>query len=156
MDEGANFAMQLGKRIRRARVDSGLTQNELACRARVGLNYIPRLERGEFVPSVESVFRIASVLGVSLDEVCGRVPAPRDLVGAVDALVRLNAADVASLQKVANAVDVFVASLRCGMPVGAGKAMEMREDRGETCWRVECGVDRDCESIASADGLPYG
>jgi|GEM_PF-1121198 hypothetical protein len=39
-----DFAQQLGRRIRRARAERGMTQSDLAHGARVGANYIPRLE----------------------------------------------------------------------------------------------------------------
>lgn len=99
-----DFAQQLGRRMRRARIDRGVTQAELALSAGVGANYIPRLERGEMVPSVEAAWRIARALGVSLDALCGRA-SRRNGDEAAEALGRLQRADVAALRRVADAIE---------------------------------------------------
>jgi transcriptional regulator with XRE-family HTH domain len=90
--------------MRRARIDRGITQAELALSAGVGANYIPRLERGEMVPSVEAAWRIARALGVSLDALCGR-PSRRNGDDAVEALARLQRADIVALRRVADAIE---------------------------------------------------
>jgi XRE family aerobic/anaerobic benzoate catabolism transcriptional regulator len=102
-----DFAQQLGRRIRRARTERGMTQSELAHGARVGANYIPRLERGELVPSVEAAFRIARALGLSLDEMCGRTPARKEGPEVQDAIGRLEKTDAASLRRVADVIEAL-------------------------------------------------
>lgn len=99
-----DFAQQLGRRMRRARIERGITQAELALSAGVGANYIPRLERGEMVPSVEAAWRIARALGVSLDALCGR-SGKRNEDDAAEALSRLQRADIAALRRVADAIE---------------------------------------------------
>lgn len=99
-----DFAQQLGRRMRRARIERGITQAELALSAGVGANYIPRLERGEMVPSVEAAWRIARALGVSLDALCSR-SAKRNGEEAIEALGRLQRADIAALRRVADAIE---------------------------------------------------
>jgi transcriptional regulator with XRE-family HTH domain len=99
-----DFAQQLGRRMRRARIDRGITQAELALSAGVGANYIPRLERGEMVPSVEAAWRIARALGVSLDALCGRT-SRRNGDDAGEALSRLQRADIVALRRVADAIE---------------------------------------------------
>jgi transcriptional regulator with XRE-family HTH domain len=89
--------------MRRARIERGITQTELALSARVGANYIPRLERGEMVPSVEAAYRIAKALGVSLDELCGKAPKKEGDNG--DSLLGVSKADVAALRRVADLID---------------------------------------------------
>jgi transcriptional regulator with XRE-family HTH domain len=100
-----DFAQQLGKRIRRARMECGMTQGELASEARVGANYVPRLERGELVPSVEAAFRIAKALGMSLDELCGRAMVRKDVQ---EVIARLDRADAIALRKVADVIDALL------------------------------------------------
>lgn len=57
---------KLGKRVRKARRDKKITQEELA--DRVGLHYttISRIERGISNPPVQTIDKIAKALRVSL------------------------------------------------------------------------------------------
>jgi transcriptional regulator with XRE-family HTH domain len=55
----------LGRRIRDARVASGLTQEDLAQSLHLSNAYISLIERGDRNPPIATVFAIASVLGVS-------------------------------------------------------------------------------------------
>lgn len=57
---GRNSALALGLRV--ARGASGLTEIELARRARVGINTIRRSERGLMIPREPQLRRIAEVL----------------------------------------------------------------------------------------------
>lgn len=59
------FAM--GRRIRLRRMDRRLTQGELAKAIGVSASFIGHLERGEKVASLETVVRLASALGCTLD-----------------------------------------------------------------------------------------
>jgi transcriptional regulator with XRE-family HTH domain len=58
--------MNLGKKLRRMRQARGLTAVELAQRARVTTGFISQLEHSQTVPSLQTLQRIAAVLGVSL------------------------------------------------------------------------------------------
>jgi transcriptional regulator with XRE-family HTH domain len=58
--------MNLGKKLRRMRQARGLTAVELAQRARVTSGFISQLEYSQTVPSLQTLERIAAVLGVSL------------------------------------------------------------------------------------------
>lgn len=66
----SRFSRQFGERVRKERLRRGLTQSQLADLASLGANYVPRLERGEMTPSIEAAFRLARVLGVSVDVLC--------------------------------------------------------------------------------------
>lgn len=59
----------LGSRLREARIDAGLSQVELASRARVGERTIRRYEHGGGFPTVLTTARITRALGVTLDSV---------------------------------------------------------------------------------------
>lgn len=64
----------LGKAIQKARKDAGLTQQELCQRAELSYSTLAKIERGAIkTPSVFTVARVASVLGVSLDSLLGSV-----------------------------------------------------------------------------------
>ena len=58
--------MNLGKKLRRMRQARGLTAVELAQRARVTTGFISQLEHSQTVPSLQTLQRIAAVLGVSM------------------------------------------------------------------------------------------
>lgn len=59
---------RLGKRIRKARKEKKISQEELA--GRVGLHYttISRIERGISNPPVQTINKIAKALKISLSE----------------------------------------------------------------------------------------
>lgn len=57
----------IGKKIRAARKDKKLRQEDLAERTGLSPNYIGMVERGEKVPSLESFVNIANALDTSAD-----------------------------------------------------------------------------------------
>jgi transcriptional regulator with XRE-family HTH domain len=66
--------LALGKAIQTARQTAGLTQQELCVRADLSYSTLAKIERGAIkTPSVFTVARIASVLGVSLDTLLGHL-----------------------------------------------------------------------------------
>jgi transcriptional regulator with XRE-family HTH domain len=58
----------IGIVLRELRVQRGMTQEELAAKAKMHRNYIGGLERGEKSPTIKSVGRLISVLGVTWTE----------------------------------------------------------------------------------------
>jgi transcriptional regulator with XRE-family HTH domain len=58
----------IGIVLRDLRVQRGMTQEELAAKAKMHRNYIGGLERGEKSPTIKSVGRLIAVLGVSWTE----------------------------------------------------------------------------------------
>jgi len=60
---------QFGKNIRTARNKVGLTQKQVANKARVHVNYYARIERGEENPSYEALEKIIKSLEVKSSEV---------------------------------------------------------------------------------------
>ncbi|MCA9323624.1 HAD-IA family hydrolase [Candidatus Saccharibacteria bacterium] len=74
MSGGEASEKALGKAIQRARQAGGLTQQDLCQKASLSYSTLAKIERGAIkTPSVFTVARIASVLGVSLDEMLGGV-----------------------------------------------------------------------------------
>lgn len=71
-----NFQMQLVD----IRVQSGITQTELAKRANISLNTVNRIEVGEVKPSIGTVLRIADATKTSLDYLFGLTQAKDDVV----------------------------------------------------------------------------
>lgn len=58
----------LAKAIKRFRVAKGITQSELGIRSGFDPKTISRYETGEYVPTVETVYKIAEILGVPVKE----------------------------------------------------------------------------------------
>ncbi|MCL6638375.1 MAG: helix-turn-helix domain-containing protein [Firmicutes bacterium] len=57
----------IGRRIKEARHKLGLTQEELGDRANLHYSYIGQLERGNKVPSLKTLKKIASALNIRLE-----------------------------------------------------------------------------------------
>ena len=66
MNDSINY-LEIGARIRRQREQIGLTQEQLGEACDLSTSFVGHIERGSRKLSVESLFRIASVLGISTD-----------------------------------------------------------------------------------------
>ncbi len=73
-----SFSVRLGSRIRARRKAKGWSQAELAEAVGVGANYIGILERGQKLPTLDTLVAVAKALGCSpaelLDEVQAKDP----------------------------------------------------------------------------------
>lgn len=70
--KGAN---QLGKKIRNLRHQLGLTQEQLGERANIHYSYVGQMERGDKMPSLQTLKRIATALSTDLQHLLEE-PAP--------------------------------------------------------------------------------
>lgn len=61
--------IKFGKNIRIARNETGFTQQEVADRAKMHVNYYARIERGEENPSYEALEKIIKALKIKSSEV---------------------------------------------------------------------------------------
>jgi transcriptional regulator with XRE-family HTH domain len=64
-----SLRLSFGKRVRELRTQAGLSQEELAERAQISVDFVSLIERGINAPSFETLARLSRALGVS----------PRDL-----------------------------------------------------------------------------
>lgn len=55
---------EIGRRIRKIRVERGLTQKELASNVGIDFTYIGKIERGEQLPSLKILLKIADALSL--------------------------------------------------------------------------------------------
>lgn len=62
----SKISIEVGQRIRNYRIQQHLSQEELAERCGLHPTYIGQIERGEKNATLESIFRIASGLAISL------------------------------------------------------------------------------------------
>jgi transcriptional regulator with XRE-family HTH domain len=65
----ARLELEIGRRIRTFRERKGWLQKELAQTARLPVRTIGRIERGEVDVRINTLARIAAVLGVPLKEI---------------------------------------------------------------------------------------
>ncbi len=68
MRSNARLPRVLGSRVRRARRNRGLTQEELAEKVGISRVYMGYIEQGRHAPSLEVLQKIAGVLKVHLSE----------------------------------------------------------------------------------------
>ncbi len=61
-----NISALLGQRIRVLRTSAGLSQEDLAFKASISTNYLGQVERAVKNPTLETVYRIAQALDISL------------------------------------------------------------------------------------------
>ena len=62
------FAIRAGKKLRDARNNAGLSQEELAHRAGYNRNYVGNIENAVSSPSLHTMWRMAKGLGIPLSE----------------------------------------------------------------------------------------
>jgi transcriptional regulator with XRE-family HTH domain len=62
-----NFALHLGRNVAAARKRAGLSQEELSFRSSVHRTAISSIERGETIPRIDTLVKLAGSLGVGLD-----------------------------------------------------------------------------------------
>ena len=67
MRKNAILPKVLGKKIQRARNDSGMTQEELADKVGISRAYMGYIEQGRNAPSLEVLNKIARVLRISIN-----------------------------------------------------------------------------------------
>ena len=65
--EGVDPAVNLGSRLRQARLDANMTLRELARTLGVSPSFVSQLENGKSQPSVATLYSLAQLLGVSID-----------------------------------------------------------------------------------------
>lgn len=59
----------IGEEIRKARLAAGLSQEELGFRSKLSRNYISLVELDENSPTVTTLYRICTALGVKMSKV---------------------------------------------------------------------------------------
>jgi transcriptional regulator with XRE-family HTH domain len=67
-DRSAKIRKTFGETVRSERVARKLTQEKLAEKADLSLNFVGTVERGEQSPTLESVVQLANGLGVTAGE----------------------------------------------------------------------------------------
>ncbi|HAM34608.1 MAG TPA: XRE family transcriptional regulator [Elusimicrobia bacterium] len=66
----SDLARTLGNSIRPRRLKLGLTQEEMSARVGIHYTFLGHIERGNRLPSLETLARIAEVLKVPMHSLC--------------------------------------------------------------------------------------
>jgi transcriptional regulator with XRE-family HTH domain len=80
MTQPQRVLVGLGAALRKARLDRGLSQEELGLQTGVHRNYIGGVERGERSPTVLTVAKLAGALDVSLGQLFKQVEEASELL----------------------------------------------------------------------------
>jgi len=62
------FTQKIAKKVKKAREEAGLSQEELAHQAGIYRTYIGHIENGRYSPSAYIIYKIAKVLKVNLND----------------------------------------------------------------------------------------
>lgn len=63
-----NFGYTLGSNIRAERLRRHLTQEQLAEKLDMSINYVGKLERGVIIPSALVIFKLSKILRTDMNE----------------------------------------------------------------------------------------
>lgn len=66
--EKLSFAVQLGKHLRKMRLEKGISQENLSMDSGYYRTYVGKIEQGKYSPSTHTVWRLAHTLGMTLQE----------------------------------------------------------------------------------------
>ena len=62
------ICIKLGKKIRKIRKEKGISQEELADKAKIHRTYMGKIERGESNPPIYTIFKVSKALSVHVYE----------------------------------------------------------------------------------------
>ena len=68
-EEEKELIKYIGERIRELRLKSKLSQSELSTDAYLSKNQLGRLERGEHIPNIVTLYKIAKALDVNISDI---------------------------------------------------------------------------------------
>ncbi len=63
----------LGDELRKARQKAGLTQEQVAARARISREYVSQLERNRQSPTVDMLLKVCRILGTSAGRIISKI-----------------------------------------------------------------------------------
>jgi transcriptional regulator with XRE-family HTH domain len=67
----------IGEELRKARVEAGMTQEDLSFKANVHRTYISQLEHDKKSPTLDMLFRLCDAMGTSTAKIVAKVEAQR-------------------------------------------------------------------------------
>ena len=83
-DQKKEITMATAAQIRHFRHQKGFSQEELALRANLNPAYLGQVERGEKCPTIDTLYKTANALGISLSELFQFEPSPDQTEAALE------------------------------------------------------------------------
>ena len=71
--KNSDFYLNLGKNIKLIRNSLGMSQQDLADKVNLSLNFIGKIEVAFSRPSLDTVIKIADALNVTVSELCNKI-----------------------------------------------------------------------------------
>ena len=68
LKEKKEFAVIIGKHLRKVRESKGISQEQLSVRSGYYHTYVNKIEQGKYSPSQHTIWRLAHSLGMSLEQ----------------------------------------------------------------------------------------
>lgn len=100
--------MTIGERIRQVRKQAGLTQQDVADKARIAVNSVRNYESGKREPNISQLQGIAFAVGVSLSEILNAPPWSESAQSAINISAAIsNAAESGNLSLAEELTDEF-------------------------------------------------
>lgn len=65
--------MALGEELKRARDEAGLSQDEVAARAKIDRSYLSQLENDRKSPTLDLLMRVCEAIGIKTSTIIARV-----------------------------------------------------------------------------------
>ncbi|MBU1033458.1 helix-turn-helix domain-containing protein [Patescibacteria group bacterium] len=66
--EKLSFAVQLGKHLRKMRLEKGISQENLSMDSGYYRTYVGKIEQGKYSPSTHTIWRLAHTLDMNLEQ----------------------------------------------------------------------------------------
>lgn len=66
--EKKEFALKIGKHLRKIRESKGISQESLSLKAGYYRTYVGKIEQGQYSPSLHTIWRLSYTLGLSLSD----------------------------------------------------------------------------------------
>ena len=73
---GYSLSLMLGELLRKARQDAGMTQEQLALRARVDRSYLSEIERNVRHPTVQMLLKLCRTMNLSAADIVSQLEKP--------------------------------------------------------------------------------
>lgn len=67
-EEKLSFAVQLGKHLRKMRLEKGISQENLSMDSGYYRTYVGKIEQGKYSPSTHTIWHLAHTLGMNLEQ----------------------------------------------------------------------------------------
>jgi transcriptional regulator with XRE-family HTH domain len=69
MASDTSVTREVGEKLKKAREDAGLTQDDVAKAAKISANYYAKIERGEINTTLKKLYKITKALNIKASDI---------------------------------------------------------------------------------------